>query len=58
MASYSSSIPGNQAKILFLAPEQLDRVEVRWNDRLVGTLFEPPYRHRIQVSAEAPIGTI
>jgi Ca-activated chloride channel family protein len=28
---------------------QLDRVELYWNQRLLATLFQPPFRHRLQV---------
>jgi len=36
----------------------VERVEVTWNGRRVATLFEPPYRARVFVPPEAPVGWI
>lgn len=39
-------------------PAQLDRVEVLWNGERVATLYEPPYRARVFVPPDAPVGYI
>ena len=36
----------------------LDRVEVLWNGERVATLFEPPFRSRVFVPPDAPVGWI
>ncbi len=39
-------------------PAQLDRVEVLWNGQRVATLYEPPYRARVYVPPDAPVGYV
>lgn len=39
-------------------PTQLERVEVLWNGERVATLYEPPYRARVYVPPDAPVGYI
>jgi len=37
---------------------RLERLELFWNEELVATLYGPPYRHRVNVSRERPVGTL
>jgi len=42
-----------------LPPERrLERLEIFWNDELAATLYGPPYRHRLTVPRERPVGTL
>ncbi len=42
---------------LRLPPERrLQRLEIFWNDELAATLYGPPYRHRLTVPRERPVG--
>jgi len=38
------------------ASGKLDRVELFWNDQLVATLYNPPFRHRIVIPRDRPSG--
>ena len=35
---------------------RLERLEIFWNDELAATLYGPPYRHRVNVPRERPVG--
>jgi len=37
---------------------EIERVEIAWNDERVATLYAPPYRQRVMVPPEAPVGFI
>lgn len=42
---------------LRLPPERrLERLEIFWNDELAATLYEAPYRHRVNVPRDRPVG--
>ncbi|HKH46150.1 MAG TPA: VWA domain-containing protein [Thermoanaerobaculia bacterium] len=42
---------------LRLPPERrLERLEIFWNDELAATLYGAPYRHRVNVPRERPVG--
>lgn len=42
---------------LRLPPERrLERLELFWNDELAATLYAAPYRHRVNISRERPVG--
>lgn len=45
-----------EAEVNLRADDRLDRVEIAWNDELAATLYEPPFRQRIHVPADAPVG--
>lgn len=36
--------------------DTLDRLELYWKDRLVATLFQPPFRHRLRIEPDAAEG--
>ena len=38
--------------------EELDRVVIAWNDEPVATLYEAPFRQRVRVPPESPVGFI
>lgn len=38
------------------ADRRLERLEIFWNDELAATLYGPPYRHRVNVPRERPVG--
>lgn len=38
--------------------EELDRVELYWSGEKVATLFEPPFRSRVFVPPESPVGYV
>ena len=38
--------------------ERLDRVEVSWNGERVATLYQPPFRSRVFVPPDAPVGYV
>jgi Ca-activated chloride channel homolog len=38
------------------AERRLERLEIFWNDELAATLYGPPYRHRVNVPRERPVG--
>jgi len=40
------------------AQRRLDRLELYWNDELQATLYNPPYRHRVVVPRNRPVGTL
>ncbi|MEM7482879.1 MAG: VWA domain-containing protein, partial [Acidobacteriota bacterium] len=35
---------------------EIERVEIRWNDQSIATLFEPPFRQRLRVPPDSPVG--
>lgn len=35
---------------------RLERLEIFWNDELAATLYAPPYRHRVNVPRDRPVG--
>lgn len=35
---------------------RLERLEIFWNDELAATLYAPPYRHRVIVPPDRPVG--
>ena len=37
---------------------ELERVDVAWNDERVATLYAPPFRQRVMVPPESPVGFI
>jgi VWFA-related protein len=37
---------------------RLERLELYWNDELQATLYGPPFRHRIVVPRDRPVGTL
>lgn len=47
-----------EAEVNLRADDRLDRVEIAWNDELVATLYEPPFRQRIHAPADAPVGYV
>ncbi|HBL29033.1 MAG TPA: hypothetical protein DD490_19535, partial [Acidobacteria bacterium] len=40
------------------AERRLERLELFWNDELAATLYRPPFRHRVNVPEERPVGTL
>jgi VWFA-related protein len=38
--------------------QRIERVEFFWEERLAGTVYGAPYRHRIAVPADHPLGTL
>lgn len=47
-----------EAEVRLRADDELDRVEISWNDERVATLYEPPFRQRVRVPPESPVGYI
>lgn len=47
-----------EAEVNLRPDDRLDRVEIAWNDELVATLYEPPFRQRVHVPAESPVGYV
>jgi Ca-activated chloride channel homolog len=47
-----------EAEVNLRSDDRLARVEIAWNDELVATLYEPPFRQRIHVPADAPVGYV
>ncbi|HEX2252760.1 MAG TPA: VWA domain-containing protein [Thermoanaerobaculia bacterium] len=45
-----------EAEVALRPDDRLDRVEIAWNDEVVATLFEPPFRARAWVPPDAPVG--
>ncbi|HET9225279.1 MAG TPA: hypothetical protein VFR31_01315, partial [Thermoanaerobaculia bacterium] len=35
---------------------RLERLEIFWNEELAATLYGPPYRHRVNISRDRPVG--
>jgi Ca-activated chloride channel family protein len=35
---------------------RLERLEIFWNEELAATLYGPPYRHRVNIPRERPVG--
>jgi len=35
---------------------RLERLEIYWNDELAATLYGPPYRHRVNIPRDRPVG--
>jgi Ca-activated chloride channel homolog len=47
-----------EAEVRVPPGSQLDRVEIAWNDEPVATLYEPPFRQRVRVPPESPVGFV
>ncbi|HEX2164503.1 MAG TPA: VWA domain-containing protein, partial [Thermoanaerobaculia bacterium] len=47
-----------EAEVDLRPDDHLDRVEIAWNDELVATLYQPPFRQRVRVPADAPVGYV
>jgi len=45
-----------EADVRAPAGRRIERVEFFWNDELAGTVYAPPYRHRVMVPRGAPVG--
>ncbi len=45
-----------EADVRAPAGRRVDKVEIYWNDELAATLYAPPFRHRINVPRNRPIG--
>ncbi|MEM7052803.1 MAG: VWA domain-containing protein [Acidobacteriota bacterium] len=45
-----------EADVSLPSDQDLDRLELRWNNDTVATLYEPPFRQRILVPADSPVG--
>ncbi len=46
------------AEVALPTGRRLDRLELYWNDRLVATLFQPPFRHRLRIPPQAAEGIL
>jgi VWFA-related protein len=42
-----------EAELSLPADAELDRLEIRWNDRTLATLYEPPFRQRVEIPTAA-----
>jgi VWFA-related protein len=47
-----------EAEVRVPPGSELDRVEIAWNDERVATLYEPPFRQRVRVPPESPVGFV
>lgn len=47
-----------EAEVRVPPDREIDRVEIAWNDDRVATLYAPPFRQRVRVPPEAPVGYI
>jgi len=47
-----------EAEVSLRPDDELDRVEIAWNNELVATLYAPPFRQRVQVPPESPVGYV
>ena len=47
-----------EADVRVPADAEIERVEIAWNDERVATLYAPPFRQRVMVPPEAPVGYI
>jgi Ca-activated chloride channel family protein len=47
-----------EAEIRVPEGRRLERVEFFWNDELAGTLYAPPFRHRVRVPADRSAGYV
>jgi VWFA-related protein len=47
-----------EAEVSLRPDDRLDRVEIAWNNELVATLYAPPFRQRLEVPPEQPVGYI
>jgi VWFA-related protein len=45
-----------EADVRAPAGRRVERVEFFWNDELAGTLYAPPFRHRVLVPRSQPVG--
>jgi Ca-activated chloride channel family protein len=45
-----------EADVRAPAGKRVERVEFFWNDELAGTVYAPPYRHRVLVPRSQPLG--
>ena len=45
-----------EADVRAPAGKRVERVEFFWNDELAGTLYAPPFRHRVMVPRGQPVG--
>lgn len=45
-----------EADVRAPAGKRIERVEFFWNDELAGTAYAPPFRHRVMVPRDRPVG--
>ncbi|HSS51530.1 MAG TPA: VWA domain-containing protein, partial [Thermoanaerobaculia bacterium] len=45
-----------EAEVRAPAGKRLEKLEFFWNDELAGTVYGPPYRHRVTIPKERPVG--
>jgi VWFA-related protein len=47
-----------EAEVRAPAGRKVEKVEIYWNDELAATLYAPPFRHRVNVPRNRPVGSL